>query len=384
MAPPAFGVANPTLNGPAFPTPLFGPDARFADVIVNLQEAPTGRLMIGAAVNSDAGVTGQIVIDERNFDWRQVPTSWDDVLAGRAFRGGGQTFRLEALPGSQFERYQASFTEPFFLNTRVSLDLSAYLFERSYFDWNEGRIGGRVGLGYRITPDLSISGQLRGEEVEISEPRIPGVAELDAVLGKHDVYGGRVSLAHDTRDLPFAPTQGHYLELSYEQVFGSFDYPRGMIDWRRYFLVLERPDGSGRHVLGFSNRFGITGGQTPIFDNFFAGGYSTMRGFNLRGASPRDSGVIVGGELLTLGSVEYIFPITADDMLRGVFFVDYGTVEEDVKIEAEDYRVALGAGLRINIPAMGPAPIAIDFAVPVAREDTDDIQNISFFFGLSR
>jgi outer membrane protein insertion porin family len=137
-------------------------------------------------------------------------------------------------------------------------------------------------------------------------------------------------------------------------------------------------------VLGYTNRFGITGSHTPNFDNYFAGGYSTLRGFNLRGAAPQVSGVTVGGELLLLGSVEYLFPVTADDMLKGVAFVDYGTVEEELEFHAEDYRVALGAGVRINIPAMGPAPIAIDFAVPIAREDTDNIQNISFFLGINR
>jgi outer membrane protein insertion porin family len=291
---------------------------------------------------------------------------------------------MEALPGNQFQRYSVSFSEPFFLNTRVSLDLSGYLFDRNYFDWDEGRLGGRAGLGYRLTPDLSVSAHFRAEEVELSDPRVPGVPELDAALGKNDIYGTRFAIAHDTRDLPFSPTQGRYLELSFEQVFGSFDYPRGMLDWRRYFLVTERADGSGRHVLGFSNRFGITGSDTPIFDNFFAGGYSTLRGFNLRGAAPQVSGVTVGGELLLLGSVEYLFPVTADDMLKGVVFVDYGTVEEEFEFHAEDYRVAVGAGVRINIPAMGPAPIAIDFAVPVAREDTDNIQNISFFLGINR
>ena len=65
----------------------------------------------------------------------------------------------------------------------------------------------------------------------------------------------------------------------------------------------------------------------------------------------------VGGQLSLLGSVEYIFPITADDMLRGAIFCDYGTIEETYdNIEIEDFRVAVGAGFRINVPAMGPAP----------------------------
>ncbi len=95
-------------------------------------------------------------------------------------------------------------------------------------------------------------------------------------------------------------------------------------------------------------------------------------------------GVIVGGEFRFLGSVEYMMPLTADDMIKGVVFCDFGTVEESVEINSDDYRVAVGAGLRISIPALGPAPLALDFAFPVAKEDTDDVQNFSFFFGLGR
>ena len=93
---------------------------------------------------------------------------------------------------------------------------------------------------------------------------------------------------------------------------------------------------------------------------------------------------MVGGEFLMLGSLEYLFPITADDMLKGVVFADFGTVEENIEIKRENYRVSLGAGVRIFIPAMGPAPIALDFAVPLARADTDRIENFSFFIGMGR
>jgi len=351
---------------------------------IYVTEGRTGQFTIGAAINSDAGLTGQIILDERNFDITRLPRSWDDFLNGTAFRGAGQALRIEAIPGNRVERYLVSFTEPYFLDTQVSMNVSGFLFQRGYFDWAEERLGGRLGFGYRLTPDLSLAWSIRGENVKVFNPRVHGVPELDAALGDHDLFGGRVTLTHDTRDLPFIPTEGHYLELSYEQVFGSFDYPRGELDFRKYFLVRERPDGSGRHTLAYSFKLGVTGSQTPIFENYFAGGFSTLRGFDFRGASPKVNGVTVGGEFRFLGSVEYFFPITADDMIKGVVFCDFGTVEEKVAIHADDYRVAPGFGLRISIPALGPAPLAIDFAVPVARERTDDIQNVSFFFGLGR
>ncbi len=85
-----------------------------------------------------------------------------------------------------------------------------------------------------------------------------------------------------------------------------------------------------------------------------------------------------------LGSVEYMFPITADDMLRGVVFCDFGTVEKNIEITGDDFRVAPGAGLRVTVPALGPAPIALDLAFPVAHADGDQIQNFSFFVGYTR
>lgn len=365
-------------GGLGVPTPL-------TDIIVNVQEAQTGKLSFGAAVNSDAGLTGQIILEEKNFDWRRVPRSWDDWVNGTAFRGDGQGLRIEALPGSQVQRYSVQFTEPFFLDTRWSFNVSGFLFDRAYFDWNEQRLGGRIGFGYRVTPDLSLQLGMRLEEVTISDIRFPGASpKLDSEAGSHDLFSGRFSLIQDTRDIPFAPTQGYYLEAGFEQVFGSFDYPRGTIDFRRYYLVTERPDGSGRHVLGFSNKIYISGTQTPIFENFFAGGYSTLRGFEFRGASPKEGGVTVGGRLMTLGSVEYRFPITADDMLQGVLFCDYGTVEENLRIDWNDYRVALGGGVRVAVPALSAAPIALDFSVPIAREDTDTNQIFAFWVGVSR
>lgn len=50
----------------------------------------------------------------------------------------------------------------------------------------------------------------------------------------------------------------------------------------------------------------------------------------------------------------------------------------------DNFRVAPGFGLRIAIPAIGPAPLAPDFAFRVSYEVTDDRQTISFFFGASR
>ncbi len=356
---------------------------RPSDLDIFVQEARTGKFSFGVAVNSNAGLTGQITVEERNFDLFRWPRGWDDVVNGGAFRGGGQYLRMEAYPGNRFQRYMISLTEPYLLGTNVSGTTSFSYFDRNYFDYFESRYGGTLGLGYRLTPDLSVQSSLRLESVGITDPRVLGVTELDNALGRHDVFGAKLQLMHDTRDLPLAPTEGHYFHASYEQVFGNFDFGRGELDYSQYYTLRERPDGSGRHVLAFSTQLGFQGSDSPIFEHYFAGGYNTLRGFAFRGASPIDNTVRIGGRFKFINSVEYFFPLTADDMVKGVVFCDFGTVEQNISFN-DTFRVAPGLGLRINVPALGPAPLALDFAFPVSSESTDQEQGFSFFFGVSR
>lgn len=392
-APPAYASGGAVPATPvAQPAPLIapgdvpfqvmgGPDP-YVDLEAQMAEAQTGRLMLGVGVNSDAGLVGNFVIDEQNFDWRRWPRSWEDIRNGTAFRGRGERFRIEANPGTQVQRYAASFQEPYLFDTPIALNLSGYFFDRIYTDWTEQRLGGRVGLGYAFTPDLTGRVAFRGEKVTISNPHTPTPPELAEVVGGNDLFGFSVGGSHDTRDSPFLPTQGHLLSADFEEVTGTFVYPRFTMEGRQYFLLRQRADGSGRHVLGVGGEFGFSGVDTPIYDNFFAGGFSSIRGFEFRGASPVVQGVTVGGRLELIGTAEYLFPITADDALRGVIFCDVGTVERDIEIN--NFRVAPGFGLRISVPAMGPAPIALDFAFPVAHAPFDQIQNFSFFVGAGR
>lgn len=399
-APPSNTQPPPSAYGPpveGYDTPgeLFPESQQFPNALeeeptitvpvdVNVEETQTGRLMFGVGINSDAGLVGSVIMDEQNFDWRRLPRSWDDIRNATAWRGAGQQLRIEAVPGSQLQRYMVTFREPYLADTPVSFTLSGFLFDRRYFEWDEQRIGGRTGLGYQFSPDLSGTLTIGGQSVKIRNPAVPTPQELADVVGDNELWTARAALVHDTRDSAFLPTEGHRIELAYEQGFGQFDYPRGTIEVSQYFLVHERPDRSGRQTIMLRTAAGFSGSQTPIFENFFAGGFSTLRGFDFRGASPRELGIVVGGEFQWLNTAEYMFPITADDMLRGVIFCDFGTVEQNIELNADNFRVAPGFGLRISVAALGPAPIALDFAVPVAHAPGDNIQNFSFFVGLAR
>lgn len=354
----------------------------WVDLDVYASESRTGRLMFGVGVNSDAGVVGSIVLQEENFDILRPPRSFEDIMDGTAWRGGGQRFRAEAIPGDQVSRYLVNWTDPYFLDTNFSLGVSGFYFTRFYEDWDEERVGTRLTLGRQLTQEWSINGQFRLENVNLRNPRTPTPPIVQQSVGNNLLNTFRLGATHDTRDAAFLPSEGHIFEAAVEQAVGDFDYTRLETNASQYFTLYKRPDGGGRHILSLSASLGWTDSDTPVFERYYAGGFQTFRGFEFRGVTPRQMGTAVGGRWSFLGSAQYMMPITADEMIQMVFFSDFGTVEENVSLD--QFRVAVGAGLRLTVPAMGPVPIALDFSVPLAKETFDETQVFSFYVGFTR
>jgi len=373
---------SPLYN--ADPNDPLGSAEREGDVDLDVQvsETQTGRLMFGVGVNSDAGVVGSIVLNEFNFDILRFPRSFQDIRDGLAWRGGGQRFRLEAVPGNEVSRFLVSWTDPYFLNTNYSLGFSGFFFNRFFEDWDEERTGGRVQVGRQWTPALSTTGTFRIENVRLTDPDEPTPRIVAEAEGDNTLLTLGITVAHDTRDQAFMPGEGHLLEFTAEQAVGEFDFPKLILSGSQFFTVYQRPDGLGRHILTLKGQLGWTDVGTPVFERFFAGGFQTFRGFDFRGVTPRVNDIEIGGRWMALGTVEYMLPLLANETLQGVAFTDFGTVENDVGLE--EFRLSLGVGLRITIPAMGPVPLAFDFAFPVLEEDFDDERVFNFFVGINR
>lgn len=358
------------------------PPPEFIDIDAYLAEARTGRLMFGVGVNSNSGLVGNIVLSENNFDILRPPTSLEDIWNGTAWRGGGQKFRIEALPGTQVSRYLVDWQDPYFLDSNVNLGVSGFYYTRFYRHWNETRPGGRVRLGQQLNQQWSVAAALRAEGVHITDIPVGAPPDLNAVDGDNFLSTVRLSLMHDTRDAAFIPAAGHYLEFSVEQAFGEFNYTRYEVEGRQYFTTHQRPDGGGKHILSLNGQLGFTGDSTPIFERFYAGGFQSFRGFAFRGVTPLENGIEVGGQFQMLGTVEYMLPVMANEMVKVVGFSDFGTVDRDVTLE--NFRVSVGAGLRVVVPGMGPVPIALDWAVPIVKKDFDREQLFSFYIGINR
>src|SRR5262249_25284416 len=142
-----------------------------------VRETTTGSFMLGVGVNSDAGLSGQIALNERNFDIFRFPRSLDDLLSGNAFRGGGQEFRVEAVPGNRFQRYTASLREPSLFDTAWGLAVSGYFYNRGFIEYNEDRIGTRVSLSRQLNRYWTVNETFRLEGVDVVD--VPAFAPAD-------------------------------------------------------------------------------------------------------------------------------------------------------------------------------------------------------------
>ena len=386
---------NPLLDSGNLGDPYGGPKSPFADAIersgqadldIFVTEAQTGRLMFGVGVNSNAGLVGSFVLEENNFDITRVPTSWRDFVDGTAFRGNGERFRIEAVPGTVVSRYLASWQTPYFLDTDYSLGVSGFFYNRFLPGWDEERIGGRISVGKQVSKWLSFTTAFRLESVTLRNfATVAPLSIIDESRGTHFLSTIRTAVAHDTRDSAFLPAEGHFAEAAFEQAFGDFVYPRFELQGSQHFTAVHRLDGGGKHIVSLHGQANWTDSGTPLFERYYAGGYQSFRGFSFRGVSPRAGGIRVGGDVMLLASAEYSMPVTADENIRVVGFVDTGTVEDtEDSLSASRVRLTVGAGLRLTIPAMGPAPLAFDFGIPVLSEDFDDERIFSFYVGISR
>ncbi|MDR2705949.1 MAG: BamA/TamA family outer membrane protein, partial [Planctomycetaceae bacterium] len=223
-----------------------------------VQETRTGQLMMSVAVSSDAGLMGRFIIEEQNFDILNFPKGWRLSDWKNAFRGKGQRFRIEAVPGTEIQRYSVSWETPYLFDLDYSFGVSGFYYERYYDEWYEDRIGGSISFGKLWTPDFSTRLILGGQQVNIYRPIFPYSLDLIQALGHHPMYTIGLEASYNTRDSEYMPTEGHLITFGIEQVLGDYQFVRGNIDFRKYFMLHERPDRSGRWVLGVRSSLGVS------------------------------------------------------------------------------------------------------------------------------
>ena len=357
----------------------FGDEPGMRNSLVSIEEGKTGQFIIGVGVSSNAGLLGNVTYTERNFDIFAWPSSWEQVKRARAFRGAGQTFTISAEPGTEFSRFRLDWREPYLMDQPYSLGLGAFMFTSQRESYDETRFGLTQSLGHRFANRWYGELATRQEIVNIGKLDDNAPQDVRDVRGDNALLGIKGSLVRDNTDSRWLPSKGDRLSLSYEQVTGDFNFGRATADYHAYqTLYLDPLD--RKHILAERAAVGGIIGDAPVFERFYGGGLGSIRGFKYRGISPRQGADDdpVGGDFSLFLGTEYTFPLIGE-VLRGVIFLDTGTVERELEIK--DYRASAGAGIRLHLPFFGPVPMSLDFGLPIRKADQDDTQLVSFSIG---
>lgn len=363
-----------------------GEEPGVRDALVDVAEADTTTILFGVGVTSNSGLVGSISIEQRNFDLFDWPRSGSELFKGKAFRGAGQTLRLQLEPGTELNRGRIDFREPFLMDQDLGLGLGAYVFERGRDEYDEQRIGFYASLDKRfregILKDWAAELASRFEYIDIDDVKFLAAKDIQDAEGSGWLTSLKGTLVRDKTDSAWLPSKGNRLKGSWEQagVFGGdWTFSKVIGEYDHYF-TLKTDTFNRKHILHFGANIGQIFGDAPVFERFYGGGIGSIRGFEFRGISPRDGirNDRVGGDFMLATTTEYSFPI-AGETLRGVTFLDMGTVEKDFGITS--WRAAVGAGVRVYIKYFGPIPLAFDLAFPISSDSDDDEQIFSFSFG---
>jgi len=375
-------------------TPLFqqvkitpvGNDEGSRDLLVEVDEARTATLTFGAGVNSNGGIAGNITYTQKNFDITNWPRSLGDVTSDRAFVGAGQTLRISLEPGTEQTNASIRFTEPWIFDQPYSFTTELYLRNRQREDYNDNRYGGRISLGRRFTDIWSGSVGLRAEHIEIDniDDKPLRAFEILQEEGAHTLTSVTLAVRRDTTTGGMLPAKGNNAAFSWESVGalgGDYTFQKFNASYDQFYTLYEDLV-ERRTILALRFDASYINGDAPFFEKFYAGGINSVRGFSFRGISPRSGpdDDRIGGDFSVTGSAEVSFPLV-EELLRGVVFTDVGMVEPD--LEFGTLRASVGAGVRVSLPILGQVPIALDFAIPLVKDEKDDSQLFSFSLGFT-
>lgn len=366
-------------------------EEKWKDINLKVEEGRTGSLRFAAGITSDLGAVGEISVTKRNFDISRFPTSFADLLSGESLTGAGQTLDVYFQAGREVIRFKISFVDPYFLGYNLIFSPEIYKTERVRESWREGYTGTQLSFGRKIGLDTTVKVGYRLDNVRVTDVDDDAPEDVLDAEGDNVISSMNVDFTIDTRDDYVLPSRGYTIGLNYELagvIFrGHYDFSKANIRLA-YFQTLYTTEKGYKHVLSFGTRFGLADAhgitkKVPIFERFFAGGATSIRGFRFRSVSPKvnNGEDPIGGEFMFVSTLEYGMPLY-QDMVRLVFFADCGNVVAEVDHTILDsIRLSVGFGFRLKIPLLGPTPFAFDFGFPIRKEDDDETQVFSFSLG---
>ncbi|MDO5504780.1 MAG: outer membrane protein assembly factor BamA [Pseudoxanthomonas suwonensis] len=400
------------------------------DLAISVKETQSGSFTFGLGYSQLSGMTTSIQLSQNNF------------------LGSGNRISVEAQRNTYMQRYAFSFMNPYFTDNGMSLGYNLWWreFDNSRFNtasYSTTSGAAQMVLGLPITENDTVSALFGIDRNQIfaypgSTPYV--ITDYIDALNRRTFNSWRTELAwaRDTRNDYFAPTRGTYQRVSAEITLpgSTVEYYKLNYEFSRYWPLHRALVLNTRAEVGYGDSYGdavtrnicwvapteanpnpnitpvdqcsptsldylktVTADGLPFFENFYAGGTRSVRGFRDNTLGPR-VGILpgmpqiqpMGGAVKTVGSLEMIFPTLINSPAARVSaFVDFGNVFASRDgFDAGELRASAGVALLWRAPV---GPISISYALPLRKQDSvfnsdgtllrqgDEIERLQFTFG---
>jgi outer membrane protein insertion porin family len=400
--------------------PVVGTDDQI-DIMYSVEEENTGS--IGGNIGySDFGLMLGFNLQEQNF------------------LGTGNTVSIGINKNVYSEQYNLSFLDPFATKDGVSLGYNAYFRETDYGEYNVANYltnsnGIGIQYGWPISDTQRLNLSLTYDKTDISVGTQPAREIWDFVNAEGSIFETlnlQTQWQRVTLNRGMYPTDGASTAVSISATIPGSDLNYYRINLRqKFYQPLGRDLVFGFNgEIGYLSTFGDTK-ETPFFQNFYAGGPRSLRGFESNTLGPRSTEapcyefnyaegscpnlidtdgdlipdapylnpyanseynkrVSIGGNVKIEGSFQLIFrlPFIEDQRsMRSAFFFDFGNVFSDnckeyqfncYKPSIDELRYSYGVGVTF-VTGFGPMSFAI--AKPTNAGQYEETKEFQFTVG---
>lgn len=355
------------------------------DVNITVTEKSTGNVSVGAGYSQSEGVILSGAISQSNIF------------------GSGKLVSLQLNTGKINRAIGVGYTNPYFTVDGVSQGFDVYHKRIDPQDlgyvYTTESTGGGIRFGIPISEKQSINFGAAIDytdfEIDYSDEDTP----LQYKKFSDDFCNSEDSCAnlsipltagwkYDTKDSAISPTRGAYQSLSFEvSPGGDIKYYKATYQHQRFFSVAKDMVLMLNGELGYAD--GLGGQAMPFYKNFYAGGPSSVRGYEAASLGPYE--IDSDGDIVHLGGTERVvfnaelsMPVPgfgSDKSLKFGPFFDAGQVFGDSGGKVYD-----GGSIRMSVGLAATwvspfGPLKFSFAQPLNDENDDKLQRFQFQMG---
>lgn len=342
------------------------------DVIFSVVEKPSGNIIASIGYSDTQGVVFSFSINQNNF------------------LGRGTRLSLTFDNSDVSKDYSFTYNNPYYTLDGVSRGFGLFIKETDageadVSDYTSDEVGGHLSYGIPLNETDRL-----GFRLELSNISLETTASTPTHISDYLTSNGSefntltmiASWSRDSRNRSYFADRGTSAKAALELTSGDLEYYKVSYDHRWYYPLTKNLTLALKGFLGYGDGLGDTE-ELPFFENYYAGGVRSVRGYDGNSLGPLDSNQNPrGGNMKVLASAELVFPlpwVEDSSSVRMSAFVDAGNVSSD-RFESEELRASAGIALNWLSPL---GPLIFSLAEPLNDEPGDDLEQFQFSLGFA-